>query len=114
MKISSLLNQIQILQKEKEKEKENISLLNNKIEKNEISSESLKNENKNENENVDDYDNTAAAAAAAAVSNLKKIEKYEEDLKNIRLDVDRLQVEKKEAEVAGKSFMDRFVVISKK
>ena len=110
MKISSLLNQIQILQKEKEKEKENISLLSNKIEKNDISSESLKNENKNEN--VDNHDITAAAAAA--VSNQKKIEKYEEDLKNIRLDVDRLQVEKKEAEVAGKSFLDRFVVISKK
>ena len=46
--------------------------------------------------------------AAAAISNQKKIEKYEEDLKNIRLDVDRLQVEKKEAEVAGKSFLDRF------
>ena len=103
VKISSLLNQIQILQKEKEKEKENISILNNKIEKNDITSENLKNNNSNENN-----ENHDTNAAAAAISNQKKIEKYEEDLKNIRLDVDRLQVEKKEAEVAGKSFLDRF------
>ena len=104
VKISSLLNQIQILQKEKEKEKENISILNNKIEKSDITSENLKNCNSNENS-----ENHDTNAAAAAISNQKKIEKYEEDLKNIRLDVDRLQVEKKEAEVAGKSFLDRFV-----
>ena len=103
VKISSLLNQIQILQKEKEKEKENISILNNKIEKSDITSENLKYNNSNENSENQDTN------AAAAISNQKKIEKYEEDLKNIRLDVDRLQVEKKEAEVAGKSFLDRFV-----
>ena len=102
VKISSLLNQIQILQKEKEKEKENISILNNKIEKSDITSENPKNINSIENGGNHDTN------AAAAISNQKKIEKYEEDLKNIRLDVDRLQVEKKEAEVAGKSFLDRF------
>ena len=40
-------------------------------------------------------------------SNQKKIEKYEEELNNVRIDFDRLKVEKKESDVAGKNFMER-------
>ena len=41
-------------------------------------------------------------------SNRKKIEKYEEELNNVRIDLERLKVEKKESDVAGKNFMERY------
>lgn len=37
----------------------------------------------------------------------RKIEKYEDDIMNHKLDIERLQSEKLEAEVAGKGFMER-------
>ena len=112
MKISILLNQIQTLQKEKEREKENILNLSNKIDKIDFSPDTVINNNddnsdSNHSNNNNDNNDIAANATATALLNQKKIEKYEDDLKNIRIDVDKLQVEKKEAEDAGKSFMDR-------
>ena len=112
VKISILLNQIQTLQKEKEREKENILNLSNKIDKIDFSPDSVINNNgdnsdSNNSNNNNDNNDIAANATATALLNQKKIEKYEDDLKNIRIDVDKLQVEKKEAEDAGKSFMDR-------
>jgi hypothetical protein len=40
----------------------------------------------------------------------RKIEKYEDDIMNHKLDIERLQSEKLEAEVAGKGFMERYVL----
>ena len=45
-------------------------------------------------------------------SNRKKIEKYEEELNNVRIDFERLKVEKKESDLAGKNFMERYSTYS--